>query len=186
MAVEFKRYRFTVDEYYRMAEAGIFDEDSRVELLDGEIIEMPPIGSGHADSVDASNLTLVRRFGDVARVRVQNPVRLDAHSEPEPDVALVRLRERPYREAHPGPEDVYLLVEVADTTLATDRRLKLPLYAKAGIPEILLVDLQNDAVHVHREPTPDGYRLVRTLRRGDRVAPLAFPDRDLHVADLLG
>jgi hypothetical protein len=106
---------------------------------------------------------------------VQNPVRIGVHSEPEPDVALVRLRERPYKEAHPGPEDVYLVVEVADTTLAADRRLKLPLYARAGIPEVWLVDVQHDVVHVHREPTADGYRVVRTLRRGDRVAPWPSP-----------
>jgi Uma2 family endonuclease len=186
MAVDYQRYRFTVDEYYRMAEAGIFDEDSRVELIEGEIIQMPPIGPVHQDSVDSTNVTFVRRFSDVARVRVQGPIRLGIRNEPEPDICLLRIRPEPYRASHPGPDDVLLVVETADTTLAADRRLKLPMYARAGIPEVWLVDLPNDVVHVYREPFEDGYRVIQTLRRGDRVAPLAFPDRELDVSDLLG
>ncbi|MCI0345673.1 MAG: Uma2 family endonuclease [Chloroflexi bacterium] len=186
MALELRRHRFTVDEYYRMAEAGILNEDSRVELIDGEIVDMPPIGSHHGGSVDRSNEVFFRRFVDVAQVRVRNPVRLDMYNEPEPDLALLRRRDDFYRTAHPTPADVLLFVEVADSLLAEDRRTKLPLYARYAIREVWLVDLPNRVVHVYRDPAPDGYRLVQTARSGDRIAPLAFPDRDLDVAELLG
>jgi Uma2 family endonuclease len=186
MAVEYQRYRFTVDEYERMGEAGVFHEDSPVELLDGEIVLMPPIGSGHADSVDRWTDRFVLRFRDVARIRVQNPIRIAPHNEPEPDLALVRLPVGSYAERHPSAEEVLLVVEIADSSLGEDRRRKLPVYARAGIPEVWLVDLRNAVVHVYREPSAEGYRVVQSHRRGDRLAPLAFPDRDLDVADLLG
>ncbi len=186
MAVEFKRYRFNADEYHRMAEAGIFDEDSRVELLDGEIVVTPPIGSGHADSVDRWTDRFVLRFRDVARVRVQNPIRIAPQVEPEPDLALVRLPVGSYAEGHPSSDDVLLVVEIADSSLADDRRPKLPIYARAGIAEVWLVDLRGEVVYVHREPSPDGYRVVQTFRRGDKLAPLAFPSREMDVSDLLG
>ena len=186
MVAELKRRRFTADEYHWMARVGILGPDDRVELLDGEIIEMPPIGPDHAATVDGFNERFVSRFADVAQVRVQNPIRLDKFGEPQPDVVLVRRRADSYRSAHPTPEDVFLVVEVADTSLADDRRMKLPLYARTGIVETWLVDLQHGVVHVHREPSPDGYRVIWTVRRGERLAPLAFPDREIAVAGLLG
>jgi Uma2 family endonuclease len=186
MAVRLTRRRFTVDEYYWMARVGILGEDDRVELIDGEIVEMAPIGPEHAGIVTQCTHRLLREFADLAQVRIQNPIRLDEYNEPEPDLALVRQRADFYRFAHPAPEDVLLVIEVADTTLAADRRHKMPLYGRAGIPEAWLVDLQHGVVYVHREPTADGYRVTQTVRRGERLAPLAFPDREIAVADLLG
>ena len=186
MAVQLTRRRFTVDEYHGMARAGILGEDDRVELIDGEIVEMAPIGSEHAGSVNQLTLLLVRRFSRRAVITVQNPIRLDPHNEPQPDLALLRPRPDFYRSALPTPADVLLVIEVADTTLAADRDVKMPLYAHAGIPESWLVDLQHAVVLVHREPTANGYRVVTTARPGERLTPLAFPDRDLAVSDLLG
>ena len=186
MAVQLTRRRFTVDEYHWMARVGILGEDDRVELIDGEIVEMPPIGPEHALTVAECNERFVQSFADLAQVWVQNPIRLDQHDEPEPDLALVRRRQGTYRLALPTPGDVFLVVEVAHTSLAADRRVKIPLYARAGIPEAWLIDIQHGLIHVYREPGPDGYRLTSTLRHGDRLAPLAFPDREIAVADLLG
>ena len=169
-----------------MAEAGILGEDDRVELIDGEIVEMPPIGPGHAGSVDDVYEKLFRLFSDRAHMRCQNPIRLDPYNEPEPDVALVVRRPGGYREAHPTPSDVFLVIEVADTSLRTDRGVKMPLYARFAVPEAWLIDLEHEVMLIHREPSPDGYRLVTTARRGERIAPLAFPDREIAVDDLLG
>jgi len=186
MAVLLTRRRFTVDDYHGMALAGILGEDDRVELIDGEIVEMAPIGPGHAATVGRCTERFGRRFADLAHVWVQNPIHLDAHNEPQPDLVLLRRRPDFYASALPTPPDVLLVVEVADTTLGIDRRVKLPLYARAGIPEAWLVDLQHRVLHVHREPTADGYRVTRTARRRERLAPLAFPDREIAVTDLLG
>ncbi|MBI4498167.1 MAG: Uma2 family endonuclease [Chloroflexi bacterium] len=185
MALQPTRRRFTVDEYYRMAKAGILSEDDRVELIDGEIIQMPPIGPRHAWCVDRLTELFVRTFSDAAQVRVQNPVRLSQYSEPQPDLALLR-RQPKYAAAHPTPEDILLAVEVSDTSAAFDRRVKAPLYARSGIGELWLVHLSQNTVTVYQDPTPDGYRAVRTVHRGERLAPLAFPERELAVTDILG
>ncbi|HVC33433.1 MAG TPA: Uma2 family endonuclease [Chloroflexota bacterium] len=182
----YTRRRFTVDEYYRLAEVGILREDERVELVDGEIIVMSPIGRLHAADVDRLGDLFVITFRDSAQVRVQNPLRLDEHSEPQPDVMLLRRKPDFYRSGHPRPEDVLLLVEVADSTLAYDREVKLPLYARFGIPEVWLLDVENDAIVAHRDPSPDGYRTRLIVRRGASLAPLAFPGRELAVAEMLG
>ncbi len=186
MALHLPRRRFTVAEYHQMAQAGILGEDDRVELIEGEIVEMPPIGDRHAASVDRLTERFVQRFSDVAIVRVQNPIRLGEHSEPQPDLALLRRRADFYAAGHPAPPDVFLLVEVADTSAELDRRVKIPLYARGGIPEVWLLDLQQETLTVYRVPTPDGYRAVQVLHRADAIAPAAFPDRALAVADLLG
>src|ERR671938_544657 len=141
MSVQVAKRCFSVDEYYRMGEAGILTEDDRVELIEGEIIEMSPIGSRHAACVNRLNTLLGRHLRQTAIVSVQNPIRLDAYSEPEPDVALLRPRADYYESGHPTPADALLIVEVADTSADYDRIIKLPLYAKAGIPEAWLVDL---------------------------------------------
>jgi Uma2 family endonuclease len=186
MALQMARWRFTVDEYHRMAKAGILHEDDRVELIEGEIVEIPPIGPGHASSVDELNLVFVEALGRTAVVRVQNPVRLDKHNEPEPDIAIVRRRPGGYQRGHPEPSDILLIVEVGATSVALDRRVKLPLYARCGVPEVWLVDLRRGTIRVYRDPSPTGYRTARTVRRGERLAPLAFPDCALAVADILG
>jgi Uma2 family endonuclease len=186
MAVRFARRRFSVDDYSRMAEAGILGEDDRVELIDGEVIEMPPIGPEHAGGVRRLATLFRRAIGDAAIVDVQNPVRLDEHSEPVPDLALLRHRHDLYASSHPTPEDVLLLVEVAKATVEYDRRVKAPLYARAGITEYWLVDLNRDVVVVYRGPHAAGYSVERAHRRGEQISPLAFPHLQLSVADLLG
>lgn len=186
MAVVLKRRLFTVDEYYRMAAAGILTEDDRVELLEGEIVEMTPIAPRHAGAVKRLNSLFAARLGTRAIVSVQDPVRLSAESEPQPDLALLRPRRDFYRSSHPGPGDVLLIIEVADASVEGDHRVKVPLYAKAGIPEVWLFDVNADRIEVYRTPTPDGYRDVRILRHGESLAPEAFADLALTVDDLLG
>ena len=186
-----ERRRFTVDDYYKMAEVGILRPDDRVELLDGEIVQMSPIGSAHAAGVTRVTNAFYARVGDRAVIRVQNPIHLGDHSEPEPDMALLRPRAELYARAHPRPADVLLVVEVADTSAAFDRRVKLPLYACAAIPETWLlvvgaVPSRWIALEVHRDPTPDGYRQIRRLRRGQRLSPLALPNLEVSVDELLG
>jgi Uma2 family endonuclease len=186
MAIALKRRRFTVDDYHRMAEVGILTEDDRVELLDGEIVEMSPIGSDHAGHVKRLIALFTSRLGARVVVSVQDPVSLSRHSEPQPDVALLRPRADFYAGSHPQPEDVLLLIEVADTSVETDRRIKLPLYAQAGLREVWLLDLDAERLEVYREPAAEGYREVHVLARGQEIAPQAFPDLTLRVDDLLG
>ena len=186
VAAPLTRRRFTVDEYYRMAEAGILREDDRVELLDGEIVEMTPIGPGHAGQVNCLTRIFTSRLGDRAIVSVQNPVILGTHWEPEPDFVLLRPRLDDYRTAHPRPADVLLVVEVADTSLARDRKIKLPAYAAAGVPEVWILNLREERIEVYRDPAADGYRDVRRWGRGTRLAPRAFSDLELSVDEVLG
>ncbi len=186
MAMPLAHRRFTVDEYYRMAEAGILGEDDRVELLDGEIIEMTPIGDRHAATVTRLDDLFHERVGQRATVRVQNPVRLHHYAEPEPDVALVARREDRYVGGHPVPADVLLIVEVADTSLVYDRERKLPAYAAAGIPEVWLVDLTADRIEVYREPSGGAYRDRRVLGREAALTVLRLPDVALPASEILG
>jgi Uma2 family endonuclease len=174
---------FTVDEYYKMAEAGIIGRDERVELIAGRIVTTGPIGSPHAWCVNrlADVLSQVRTR---AFIGVQNPVRLDSNGVPEPDIAVIR-RDAP-DDRHPAPADVLLIVEVADTSLTYDRHTKVPLYARAGIPETWIADLNGERIEVHREPSPDGYRLVRAYGRGERISPLFAPDLVVEVDEVLG
>jgi len=179
--------RFTVDEYYRMGEAGVFDENDRVELLDGHIYAMSPIGSEHASCVDRLTRLFVLRAGNDAIVRVQNPVRLTDDSEPEPDLALLAPRDDAYASEHPGPEAVMLVVEVADTSLAFDRDVKLPLYATASIPEVWLVALEHDEVHAFRRPDTDGYSEHETYGPGEAIRVTALSSLSpLSADDILG
>jgi Uma2 family endonuclease len=180
------RRRFTTAEYHAMAEAGILAEDERVELITGEIVRMMPIGSQHAGCVKGLNRKLSRVLRDRATIAVQDPIVLDDASEPEPDVAILRFREDDYRSLHPKPGDVLFLIEVADTSVDYDRNVKLPLYAQAGIPEAWLVRLREACIEIHRSPAATGYQEMRTLRSGDSVSPLAFPDLELAVAAILG
>jgi Uma2 family endonuclease len=178
------RRRFSVHDYHRMGEAGILHEDDRVELIEGDLVEMAAIGTRHFSCVNGLNRLLVRSVGDEAIVSVQNPVRLSEHTEPQPDLTV--LRPRDYRHALPGPEDVLLLIEVSDTTLAYDRNVKLPLYAKAGIGEVWIVDLQGEVVERHIDPSGDDYRHTERTRRGDRIECSTLPDLTLTADDVLG
>ncbi len=170
MASEPTTRRFTVEEYYRMAEAGILGEDDRVELLDGEIVQMSPIGSRHAGTVDRLGEALRQGAGTQAVVRVQNPIRLSETSEPQPDLCLLRPRADYYTGRHPGPDDVLLVIEVADASLRYDRDVKIPAYARAGVPEVWLFDLTGRRIYAYREPSGDGYRSVTELKAGDELS----------------
>ena len=186
MAVQLLRRRFTVDEYHRMGQVGILGEDDRLELLEGEIVEMAPIGSRHQATVDRLTRLFSSRVADEAMVRVQGPVQLDGDSEPQPDVSLLRRRDDFYASAHPGPGDVLLLVEVSDTSTEYDREVKVPLYARHGIPEVWLVDLESEAVEVYRGPAAQGYQHVSQSVRGQGLSPEFFPGLELAVDDILG
>ena len=185
-AIEPTRHRFTVADYYRMAEAGIFHEDSHVELVDGEIIDMVPIGPRHSDGVDRLAETFITHLAGAVRVRVQNPVRLDEHNEPEPDLVLARRRDGGYATGHPMTEDVLLIIEVADSSAEYDRQTKAFLYARFGIPDYWIMDVGRDHVLVLRDPTETGYATTRVYRRGEQLSPLAFPNLVIRVDDILG
>jgi Uma2 family endonuclease len=186
MAIEVRKKRFTVDEYEQMGRAGIFGEDDRVELIDGGIVEMTPIGSQHAGCVTRITNLFARRVGDRAIVSVQNPIRLGVHDEPQPDVVLLRPRDDFYSRFHPGPHDVLLVIEVSDASTVYDRDTKVPLYARAGIPDAWRVDIQADLVEVYRDPSPEGYSQMQSVRRGGRLAPGLLPDLDFAAEEILG
>ena len=186
MAVQVLRHRFTVEDYHRMGEAGILSADHRVELIDGEIVVMTPIGSPHAGEVNRLNRLFVVRLGDRAVVTVQNPVVFPPDSEPQPDLAILRPRPDFYGRLHPRPEDVLLIIEVGDTSLGYDRTVKAPLYARAGIPELWIIDLEGECVEVYRQPAAGAYQQVQRFPRGQSVAPQAFPDLRLAVDGILG
>ena len=166
-----------------MAEVGILTETDRVELIEGEIIEMSPIGLRHSLSVAALNNSLVRGIGDRAVMWSANPVRLFPHTEPQPDVVFVRAPLSRYAQ-HPGPADILFLVEVSDTSYRFDRNVKLPLYARAGVPEVWIVDLTHDVIEVFRKPSPSGYGSTQRIERGGTVALLAFPDVGLAATEI--
>jgi Uma2 family endonuclease len=161
-----RRHRITVDEYYRMAEVGLLAPDARVELIEGEIIDMAPIGSRHAAVVDDVTQQLAALAQQQATVGAQRPIRLDSGTEPQPDILVLKYRADRYGKSHPGPGDILLLVEVCDASLAYDLKIKLPLYAKHGIPEVWLVDIQNKQLHVFREPRIDHYALTSVSKNG--------------------
>ena len=177
--------RFTVAEYYRMAEAGILGPDERVELIEGEIVVMPAIGPEHADDVDEYIDIFARYAEGRFRIRVQNPIHLDDSSEPQPDVSLLRLRGDGYRAAHPTPADVLLVIEVADSSLNFDLQVKAQLYGRAGIPETWVKNLPEDYIERFTEPGPDGYARHTVHRRGETLTPTRLPDLELAVDDLL-
>jgi Uma2 family endonuclease len=178
------RYRLTVAEYHRLGENGIFDEDSRVELIEGDLIAMPPIGEQHASKTRRLNRLFSLQVGDTAIVDVQNPVMLDARSEPQPDMVLLKPRPDFYEIAHPRPEDVLLLIEVSDSTLRYDRDTKVPLYARAGIPEVWLLDVAGQRLEIYRRPSPEGYREIHYPAPTDSIAPVLLPELSLSVASL--
>ena len=185
MAERLLKGPFSVDDYHRMAELGILDEDDRVELLDGQVVEMSPIGPRHAATVKGLVRLLYRKLGDAVLLGVQDPIGLGPRSEPQPDIAVLKPRRDAYRHAHPRPADVLLVIEVAETSVNADRDVKLPLYARAGIPETWLVDLANEVIEVHRQPGLEGYREVHTLRRGDTLSALLLPASSVPVGEVL-
>ena len=177
--------RFTVAEYYAMAEAGILGPEERVELIDGLVISMPPIGNPHNASVDKSNRNLVISVGTRGIVRTQGSIALNDRSMPQPDLVLLREREDFYASQRAGPEDILLLIEVSDSSTDYDRNVKLPRYAEAGIPEVWIVVIPEGIVEAHTEPAGGRYTQMRTFRSGDTVSPGCFPDITLSVDDIL-
>jgi Uma2 family endonuclease len=179
------KHRFSVKEYYRMAETGVLRPDARVELLNGEIIDMSPIGPFHGGLVKR----LSRIFNLKAKgrwiVSTQDPLHLEDYSEPEPDVMLLKPAPDDYTSRHPQPDDVFLLIEVSDTTLDFDHEEKLPAYGRAGVAEAWIVNLIDAMIEIYREPHFTGYGSKTILRAGDTIAPLAFPDAAVDVAELL-
>jgi Uma2 family endonuclease len=180
------RRMFTTDEFHRMADAGILSEDDRVELIEGEIVRMSPIGARHAACVDRLTALFTRRIGKRAIVRVQNPIVLGKHLELQPDVAILKPRADFYAQKHPRAADVLLLVEVVDTSGEHDRATKLPLYARASIPEVWVVDVLGGTIELYRQPTLRSYRLRQAVRRGQRVSSSVFPRTIFRVNDILG
>ena len=185
MAVEIERRLFTVDEYHRLIDTGIFHEDERIELINGELVRMAPIGHTHGGQVKRLNRTWGRLLGDRAIVSVQDPVTLPDFAEPQPDIMLLRPREDDYARSNPTAGDVLLIVEVADSSLVYDQQVKGLMFAQAGIADYWIVNLTAGQLLVYREPTPTGYGSVQTLGKGDTVTPLAFPDLTIQVSDLL-
>jgi Uma2 family endonuclease len=185
MQADVVRRLFTVEDYYRMAEAGILGPDDRVELIEGEIIQMSPIGNRHAGCVNRATDLFTHLFRGKAVVTVQNPVRLNNYNESQPDLVLAKYREDFYASKHPTPEDTLLVLEVADT-LKKDRDIKLPIYARLGIVEVWIEDLKHDHLLVFRDPSGGHYKTTLTLHVGDSVSTAAFPEITFTVHDLLG
>lgn len=178
------RHRLTVDGYYRMAEAGILPAGQRTELIDGEIIDMAPIGTRHASTVKWLVAMLAAAAGNRLVLSVQDPLHLGPHSEPEPDLMLLSPRSDYYRHAHPGPADVRLLIEVADATFRYDIEVKLPLYARHGVPEVWVIDLEGRQLLRHRQPQGELYTLVDVLTRPGMLVPDAAPELALDLSGL--
>lgn len=181
-----RRRPFTVSEYYRMAETDILTEEDRVELIAGQIVAMSPIGSRHAACVDRLNGLLHRQPGPAFIVRVQSPIALDAYSEPEPDVVLLRPRPDFYADAHPTASDVLLAIEVADTSVDYDREVKLPLYTQGGLPEVWLIDLQKSRIEVYARPQGDAYQQRVEVTADATLTSPTIPELALAAAELLG
>lgn len=186
MRAEITKRLFTAEEYQRMGEAGILSKKDRVELIEGEIIQMSPIGHPHWVSVGRITVFFIEAFGRNAFVSIQGPIRLSEWTEPEPDCVVFKPRADFYKAKRPTPDDVLFIVEVADSFLSYDKKVKVPLYAKAGIPEVWIADLKNDQLLVFRELAEGKYATQRKLTRGESISPMAFPDITFRVEDILG
>ncbi len=178
--------RFSISEYHRMAEAGILDEDDRVELVEGVIVEMAAMGSRHAACIRRLEAILNRHPERIGIISTQCPIRLGDDSEPEPDVALLKPREDFYASEHPGPGDALLVIEVSDTSAEYDTEVKLPLYARAGIPEVWLVNLTTGTVEVHSQPVSGEYRQTLRAKRGEALKSEAVSELEITAGDVLG
>jgi len=179
-----QRHPISAEEYLRMGEAGVFAPEARLELIEGEIVEMAPIGSPHAGTVKLLNGLFARLAGGSAVVSVQDPLVVGERSVPQPDLALLKPRADSYTRSHPAAADVLLVVEVADTTLAFDLGTKMPLYARAGIAEAWAVDLRERAVRVFRDPSANGYRTSFAVSGDDRLSAVLLPQLAFSVSAL--
>ena len=179
-------YKFDVHQYLEMGKAGILMKEDRVELIRGEIVAMSSIGNEHMATVDSSARFWVTALGDRAIVRIQGSVRLDEFNEPQPDVTLLKRRDDFYRSRSAGPSDVFLIVEVSDSSLSYDRGVKLNLYAEFEIPEVWIANIRARTIEAYTDPSGGEYTARRTFRPGQTVSPAAFPDAALPVADVIG
>jgi Uma2 family endonuclease len=186
MRMQSVRKLFTADDVVKMAEAGLFSEEERIELIDGEILEMTPVGDRHAGCVNRANAFMVEAFGRKAIVSIQNALRLNIYNMPQPDVVVLKPRADFYEAGGPTPADVLFLIEISDSTFRRDRNIKLPRFATYGIREVWIEDLKHDLILVFRDPEGNQYRTQLTFRRGDSISPLAFPKVTFRVDDLIG
>jgi len=186
MVVQILRWQFTVADFARMAAAGIFAEDDRVELIDGEVRVMSPIGPRHAAIVKRLNALLSRQVATTAIISVQDPIQLTDYTEPQPDIAVIRVREDFYAHAHPLSADVLLVVEVAETSLEYDREEKVPRYAQARIPEVWLIDVERETVTQYTQPDGTRYRGEQTLQRDHVLISTTMSHLQLAVDDIFG
>ena len=178
---------FSVKEYNRLGELGIFHEDDKVELLEGRIVDKPPIGTEHAACVDRIvDIFAAKKMKKRIIVRAQNPIYLNERSEPQPDITILRRRDDFYAKRHPTPGDIFLVIEIADSSLEYDRSVKMPIYAKAGIQEVWLVNLLEKLVEVYQDPSPEGYGVIMKRRHDQALSPGSFPDIMLSVSEILG
>jgi Uma2 family endonuclease len=185
MEVEVTKKRFTADEFHRMGEAGIFGPEERLELIDGEIIEMSAMGHRHAVCVSRVTTFLIRALGDRGVLRPQLPLRLTDWTEPQPDIVVLKPRTDFYAKKKPTPQDALLVMEISDSTLTLDRNIKLPRYAAAGIQEVWIGDLVHNVLLVYRDPRAKSYKAAFQFRSGDIVSALSFPDLAFQVDELL-
>lgn len=177
-------FRFTVEQYDEMIDAGIFGENDAVELIRGEIVPKMPIGDSHSACLMRLNEYLVQAIGKRAIFGIQNPI-VFPDSEPEPDVSVVKRKDNYYADGKPRAGDVLLIIAVVDSPLEFDREDKLPIYAEAGITEYWIVNLIDDVIEVYRDPAGQMYRSQSTARRGDSLTLLGLPDVTIAVSDIL-
>ncbi len=180
-----QRHRLTVRDYHKMGEVGILSEDDSVEIISGEMIDRALIGSAHAACVRYLLHFLAPQLGNTALLDIQNPLQLDDYSEPQPDVMLLKPRLDFYLPAHPQAKDVLLLVEVAESSLAYDREVKIPLYARHQIPEVWLFDLRAQRLEIFQDPSPEGYKKILRPERKEQVSPSLLPDVVVNWAQAL-
>jgi Uma2 family endonuclease len=185
METQTSKRLFTVHEYHRMVDAGILCEDDRVELIRGEIIEMSPIGPRHNAAILRANHTLSRIVGNHAIIGVQGSIRLDEYDEPQPDVYLLRPKDDFYASGHAGAPDIFVIIEMADSSLEYDTEVKMPLYAETGVPEYWIADIRNDRLIAYSNPRENTYSATRELHRGETITPQLLPNCRIPVAALL-
>lgn len=186
MSYPVTRRRFTVVEYHQMIANGILTRDDRVELLNGEIVEMSPISPTHASAVKLITRFFHRRVDDSVVISVQDPIQLDDYSEPQPDIALLKARSDFYKLSHPKVDEILLVIEVAESSVVRDRVVKMPAYARALIAELWLVDLQQDLIEVYHSPANGAYQVVRQARRGETLTPQLLPTLSVQAEEMLG
>lgn len=179
-------HRFNIEEYHRLTKSNILHEDDRVELVEGRIVDMMPIGSKHAACVSRLNRIFTMKLQTSAIVQVQNPIQLLDQSEPQPDMVVLKNRDDFHAERLPYADDILLVIEVADSSLEYDRETKLPLYAKANVPVVWLVNLIENIVEIYSDPSPEGYNVITKCRHNQTIAPKNFPAIKVVVSEIFG